>query len=150
MNWKRDKISSFSHTETFNIYIMYIRAVMKRIHKGVPTGRICTYCFMNKQYVKRVQKWRLTDSKIFIAMLTLLFNGWQGNMSTVQRTEAKEIEYELLGSSYDTTWDAQWTYPLSKEGNYLLSPYNLIHTYSKIMSIMWNSNNLVEDLDLGH
>ena len=65
------------------------------------------------------------NSKIIIALLDLLFNGRaRGYLSTVRRTEAKAIEYGLLGPSINAQRSAQWTRPLSKKGNYLLSPYN--------------------------
>ena len=45
------------------------------------------------------------------------------NMSTVQRTESKEIENGFLGLSFDTPRYTQWTRLFSSGGNNLLSPY---------------------------
>ena len=38
-----DKINSFTHVETFDKYIIYKQA---RIHKRVPTDKMCAYCFI--------------------------------------------------------------------------------------------------------
>ena len=42
--------------ETFNIYMIYIQVVLKRIYEQVPTDKLCTYCFMYKQNVEEIQK----------------------------------------------------------------------------------------------
>ena len=46
---------------------MNIQKVLKRMHKYVPTDKICTYCFMKKQYMKRHTK-----------MMKILFNFFGG------------------------------------------------------------------------
>ena len=56
---------------------------------------LCAYYFMNKQYVKGVQKWKmvylkLMDYKMVIAMLVLLFDNWGET-----KTEAKRARIDF-------------------------------------------------------
>ena len=80
---------------------------MKRIQKHIPTDKNIQYCSMNKQLVEGTQKGKKTymkfvDSKMVIAILALLFNGRvKEDISTFQRTKAKENENGFLGLSYD-------------------------------------------------
>ena len=60
-----------------------------------------------------------------MAMLILLFNGRaRDNVTSVERTEAKENKKAFLGLSCNIQLETQQTCQLSKEANYLLSPYN--------------------------
>ena len=83
---------------------------------------------MNKPYVKN-GFCGLKDSKMILAMLASRFNGEaKDNVTTVQRTVAKEREW-ISELSYDCPQDAEWTRSFSKGTNYLLSPYSV---FSKI------------------
>ena len=49
------------------------------MHKYISTDKICTYCSMNKQWMKGVQKWKkvifeIAGSNMLIAMLALQYN----------------------------------------------------------------------------
>ena len=64
------------------MYIIYIQELLKRMHKRVPTDKICTYCSMNNQYMKEVQNqkkvyMKLLDSYMVIGMLALRDNGFK-------------------------------------------------------------------------
>ena len=66
------------------------------IHKQFSTNKICTYCSMKKQYVKRIQKQKksyliMVESEMTIAEVRDTF--------TVQRIEAKENNKVFLGLS---------------------------------------------------
>ena len=50
------KTSSFMHIEIFDTHIINIQEVLIRRHKWVLTDKMCTYCSIDKQYVKGVQK----------------------------------------------------------------------------------------------
>ena len=101
----KEKISSFTHTEIFNVYIIYIQVVLKRIHKHVPTNEICTYYSMNQQYVKGVQNrkrlTRLMDSRKVIAMLALLFNDKATDISILFK-EQRQKEWKWF------SWIFMW------------------------------------------
>ena len=49
----KDTISLFTHTETFNVYIIYIQVVLKRIHKCVPKARNMRILFNEQAVCKR-------------------------------------------------------------------------------------------------
>ena len=51
-NGRKDEINSFFHTQKQFIHNVYIQVVWKRIHTRLPTDKICTECFMIKQYIK--------------------------------------------------------------------------------------------------
>ena len=69
------------------MYIIYIKDVLKNIHKNIQTDKICTKFSMNKQYVKGVQKrgkscLRLMDNKMVITISVLHFKAKE-NICTV-------------------------------------------------------------------
>ena len=71
-------MNSFTHTETFNIYM-----ILKGIHKYVPTDKIFTYCSMKREQVKELQKQkkaqlRLMGSKMVTAILFTDPSAWAG------------------------------------------------------------------------
>ena len=78
---------------------MYIQGVLKRMRKCVQTYKICTYYFMNKQYMKegirKKSDWRLRNRKRVTAILVLHFN--EESKDNVPRTEVKEYKNGFLG-----------------------------------------------------
>ena len=62
MNGRKDKINSFTHTETFDICIWFTQVILKRIHKRVPSARNMQILF-NKQAV--YERGSRTDNGIF-------------------------------------------------------------------------------------
>ena len=79
----------------------------------------------------------MMDSKMVKTKLFLLFNGWAGDISNVPRRKANESENGFLWLSHNILWGIQWTHPLSKGDDYLLSP----HTYLSL--IIFNIFNLI-------
>ena len=84
-------ISSFTYTETFNIYVICIQEVLKRIHGRVPTSKIYVNCPMNN--VKGIQKQKranfvLMDSKMVTSVSALHLSGEsRNNVCSVSRKE---------------------------------------------------------------
>ena len=68
-NGRKDKKVSFTHIETFNIYMIYIQVILKeRIQEFISTD-IYTNCSMNTQYEEGVQmKKAYLTSVVNIAM----------------------------------------------------------------------------------
>ena len=86
INKRKDKIASFTYTETFHIYIIYSFEVLSKIHKCVPTNKICTCCSMNKQYMKGIRKHEKSMGFTFQWQYSL---PWGKTVTTVQQTEIK-------------------------------------------------------------
>ena len=59
---------------------------MTGIRKYVPTNKICTYCSMNKQYMKRVQKWQ--EFYLMLWDTTITMTRRRDNVSTVRGADA--------------------------------------------------------------
>ena len=51
LNKQKERQDKLIYTE---IFMHNIQEVLLRIHKSVPTNKICTYCSMNKQYMKGI------------------------------------------------------------------------------------------------
>ena len=95
-----------------------IQEAWRRILKPVPTDKICTYCFMNKQYVEWIQK-RKKSYLIMVSTINITERGV--NVFTVQRT--KKRSRWVLGLSFDNVIP-KWHIPSSNGENYLLSSDN--------------------------
>ena len=52
---KRKDINLSTHIRIFITYIINMH-VLTRMHTWVPTDKMCTYCSMSKQYMKRGKK----------------------------------------------------------------------------------------------
>ena len=74
------------------MYIVYIKEVLRRIHKRVPTDKICTCCFVNKQYVKGIKKkQRMMDDELYgKVMLVLLYHVQAGDTSQLFKEQSQK------------------------------------------------------------
>ena len=103
LNERKDKISSFTHAETFNIYIIYIQVVLNDYTNMSQQLEIYIYYSMNKKYVEVAQKWKKAYLMMLESKMCLYFSMARAGDSicSVQRTKAKEGKNGFLGLSCD-------------------------------------------------
>ena len=84
----------------------------------------------------------MLENKLAIAMFALLLNDWEGdNISSFQRTEAKENESIFLWLSWDIPQGAQRTHSLFEGDNRLMSTNTVVSFFNET-----NSTNKISDV----